>query len=120
MITRSEVLVAAIVTVSLVPVWVAGQGGALTADTTNLRTGWGDPDLQGVWTYKTITPLEWPAQLADKRVLTDEEAAIFERAENLRLNRDLIDPTKGGYIYAPSPRGESFLTMIFGTIAVQR
>ena len=105
MITRSEVLAAAIVIVSLVPVWVAGQGGAPTADTANLRTGWGDPDLQGVWTYKTITPLERPAELADKRVLTDEEAAIFEREENQRLNRDLIDPTKGGYIYAPESEG---------------
>ena len=105
MITRSEVLAVAIVIVSLVPVWVAGQGGAPTADTANLRTGWGDPDLQGVWTYKTITPLERPAELADKRVLTDEEAAIFEREENQRLNRDLIDPTKGGYIYAPESEG---------------
>ena len=25
------------------------------------KTPWGDPDLQGVWDYKTITPLERPA-----------------------------------------------------------
>ena len=41
MITRSAVLMAGIVIVSLVPVSAAGQGGAPTADTTSLRTGWG-------------------------------------------------------------------------------
>ena len=39
------------------------------------RTPWGDPDLQGVWEYWTFTPLQRPESLADKDVLTDEEAA---------------------------------------------
>ena len=102
---RCFVSMAAVVMVLLVPVAVAGQGTTPTADATDLRTGWGDPDLQGVWTYKTITPLERPAELAGKQVLTDEEAAVFEREENQRLNRDLIDPAKGGYIYAPESEG---------------
>ena len=63
------------------------------------RTPWGEPDLQGVWDYRTITPLERPRALAEKPVLTDEEAADFEQEENRRQNRDLIDPTKGGLQY---------------------
>jgi hypothetical protein len=43
------------------------------------RTPWGDPDLQGVWNYATMTPLERPRDLADKRVLTPDEAAEYER-----------------------------------------
>jgi hypothetical protein len=39
------------------------------------RTAWGDPDLQGIWNYATMTPLERPRELADKDVLTQEEAA---------------------------------------------
>ena len=39
------------------------------------RTAWGDPDLQGVWDYRTITPLQRPTNLADKEFLTEEEAA---------------------------------------------
>ena len=39
----------------------------------------GDPDLQGTWTFKTITPLERPAQFAGKEFLTDQEAADLER-----------------------------------------
>ena len=42
------------------------------------RTPWGDPDLQGIWTYATMTPLERPRDLASKPVLTAEEAAAYE------------------------------------------
>ena len=65
------------------------------------RTPWGHPDLQGIWDYRTITPLERPSTLSGKSVLTDDEAAIFEREENRRQNRDLIDPAKGGLQYPP-------------------
>ena len=39
------------------------------------RTPWGDPDLQGVWTNTTTTPLERPATLSDRATLTEEERA---------------------------------------------
>ena len=39
------------------------------------RTPWGEPDLQGVWDFRTLTPMERPDELADKQVLTAEEAA---------------------------------------------
>ena len=45
------------------------------------RTGWGDPDLQGVWDFRTITPLERPEDLGDKAFLSAEEAAAREQAE---------------------------------------
>ena len=41
-------------------------------------TGWGVPDLQGIWTNATLTPLERPDGLGDRVVLTAEEAAEFE------------------------------------------
>src|SRR5215470_13966904 len=68
---------------------------------TSPRTPWGHPDLQGIWDYRTITPLERPTALSGKQFLTDEEAATFEREENRRQNRDLIDPAKGGLNYPP-------------------
>ena len=43
------------------------------------HTAWGDPDLSGIWNYATMTPLERPRELAEKEVLTNEEAAAFER-----------------------------------------
>src|SRR6476646_7360454 len=42
------------------------------------KTAWGDPDLQGVYNYATLTPLERPAAYADKPVLTEQEAASYK------------------------------------------
>jgi hypothetical protein len=77
-----------------------GQGRS-TAAWTPTRTVDGQFDLEGVWDFSTITPLERPTGLGDKQTFTDAEAANFEREENLRQNRDLIDPKKGGGQYLP-------------------
>jgi hypothetical protein len=66
------------------------------------RTPDGQPDLQGVWDYRTITPLERPKELGTKAFFTEEEAAKYEKTENQRQNRDLIDPEQGGLFY---PKG---------------
>lgn len=41
----------------------------------------GEPDLQGIWDYRTMTPLQRPRDLADKDVFTAEEAAAYEQAQ---------------------------------------
>ena len=43
------------------------------------RTAWGQPDLQGVWDFRTITPLQRPEDLADQEFFTAEEAANIEQ-----------------------------------------
>ena len=49
------------------------------------RTADGHPDLQGIWTNATLTPLERPRHLADRPVLTEAEAAsLEEQAARLR------------------------------------
>src|SRR5258707_14618241 len=48
------------------------------------RTADGQPDLQGVWDFRTITPMERPVALGTKEFFTDEEAAAFEKDENRR------------------------------------
>jgi hypothetical protein len=65
------------------------------------RTPDGQFDMEGVWDFSTITPLERPSGLGSKQTFTDAEAANFEREENERQNRDLIDPKKGGAQYLP-------------------
>ena len=52
-----------------------------------LTQPWGDPNIEGVWDFRTITPLERPQELADKSVLTAEEAAVF--AEQTIESRDV-------------------------------
>ena len=39
------------------------------------RTAWGKPDLQGVWDFATLTPMERPAALAGQERLTEEDVA---------------------------------------------
>ena len=42
------------------------------------RTAWGTPDIQGIWTNATLTPIERPETMSGQNVLTAEEAAAFE------------------------------------------
>ena len=44
------------------------------------RTAWGAPDVQGIWDFRTITPMERPEDLGDKAFLTEEEAVQREQA----------------------------------------
>jgi hypothetical protein len=57
------------------------------------RTPDGRPDLQGVWTNATLTPLERPANLAGKLTLTEAEAAAYEKQ---RLDEGNMDRRDGG------------------------
>ena len=68
------VLCAAIAVVALAPVFASAQSAEAP------RTPWGAPDLQGVWDFRSLTPLERPAELADQAFLTEEEAASLEQA----------------------------------------
>ena len=51
------------------------------------RTPWGDPDLQGVWTTQTTTPLERPAKYGDRAQLSAEEVAELQKEANVRGDR---------------------------------
>ena len=81
----------------------------VTAQTKSVpaRTPDGKPNLAGIYSFSTITPLQRPDALAGKTTLNDEEASAFEASENKRLNRDLFDPEKGqpSAGYAPRAQG---------------
>ena len=75
--------------VSLTIIAVIGTVGlttAIPAGAQNVvpRTAWGKPDLQGVWDFRTITPMQRPERYGDKEFLTAEEAAELDRAEEER------------------------------------
>ena len=58
-----------------------------------LRTPDGQPDLQGIWSLATITPLERPADLAGKEFFTEKDAAAYEIEVRQRNNMDRRDGT---------------------------
>jgi len=59
-----------------------------------LKTAWGDPDLQGIWNNATLTPLERPAEFKDKATLTPQEAADYERRVATREAENESTPVK--------------------------
>jgi hypothetical protein len=56
-----------------------------------VRTPGGKPDLQGVWTSATLTPLERPADLGNKQFFTKDEAIQWTRQFLQTNNRDRRD-----------------------------
>ena len=64
------VLAAIVAVAGLAPPAIAQEGP---------RTAWGAPDLQGVWDFRTITPLQRPERYGDREFLTQEEAATLEQ-----------------------------------------
>ena len=63
MSARSLVALVAVVPIGLLlALPAAGQAQARAADDSQFQTPWGHPDLQGVWDYRTITPLERPEE----------------------------------------------------------
>jgi hypothetical protein len=62
------------------------------------RTSDGHPDLQGVWTNNTVTPLQRPKELAGKELYTEEELAAVIKKERQRLDLNLDEgrPTEPG------------------------
>ncbi len=64
------------------------------------RTPDGHPDLQGIWTNATITPMERPPALANKPTLTDAEAKFIEKNQAEELNK--LDGASDGPLLAAS------------------
>src|ERR1700739_184199 len=52
------------------------------------KTPWGEPDLQGIWTDETTTPLQRPAKYADKESYTEAERAELDRVRSEVLGRE--------------------------------
>jgi len=66
------------------------------------RTPDGKPDLQGIWDFRTVTPMERPAEFANKPFLTEKEAADYEKRiteqRNADSNRDESKKTSRGQV----------------------
>jgi hypothetical protein len=82
---RLRAVTAAIAIISM-SISAAGQ-----ARWTVPRTPDGQPDLQGIWTNATVTPLERPREFAGKEFLTPSEAAEFEKQARQRNDGDRRD-----------------------------
>ena len=73
-----------------------GSVPAAGQDASTPRTPWGAPSLQGAWTNATMTPLQRPADLADKEFLTAEELAVRQGEVSERSSLDNRPRTETG------------------------
>ncbi len=55
------------------------------------RTVWGDPDLQGVWDFRSRTPFERPPEFGNIEVMTPEQAEEFLNRPHAVLGDDRPD-----------------------------
>src|SRR5437762_7016357 len=62
--------------------------GAAQAPVPMLKTPWGEPDLQGIWTDETDTPLQRPAKYAGQEFFTQAQRAEIDRARSELLGRE--------------------------------
>jgi hypothetical protein len=86
----SVAIVSSLVLMDQVPVTVASEGQASAAHdpATALKTPWGEPDLQGIWTVETDTPLQRPAKYANQEFFTDAQREELDRERAALLGRD--------------------------------
>ena len=77
---------------------VAVAAGAVPLAAQDLpRTPWGDPDLQGIWTNTTITPLQRPEELAGQATLSAEERAARDAERERNADRPPPPGQTGAY-----------------------
>ena len=76
------------------------------------RTPDGHPDLQGIWTNATITPLERPAQLAGKPTLNDDEARVLE-AKSAQELAEVDGKSEGPLLAAAGSSGTGGYNVLF-------
>ncbi len=81
---QNFVLIVAVVSVLLPTAVVVAQNGSPGAPPakpyTTPKTPWGEPDLQGTFSNRTITPFERPANVNGREFYTAEEVAAIEKA----------------------------------------
>ena len=81
-------LLVALLTVAVGGLLAPAGAGAQSEPYAAPRTPWGAPDLQGVWDFRSLTPMERPDDLAANEVFTEEAAAEFSEETIRRRSRD--------------------------------
>ena len=79
--------VSAVISVSITGTSAQAPAGA-PAPVPMLKTPWGEPDLQGIWTDETDTPLERSPKFANQEFFTEAQRVELDRQRSSMLGRD--------------------------------
>jgi hypothetical protein len=78
----------AVVSVSLTQTSAQAPAASVAAPATTLKTPWGEPDLQGIWTDETDTPFQRSPKYANQEFFTDAQRAEFDIQRSTLRGRD--------------------------------
>jgi hypothetical protein len=67
---------------------LAAASDRAPAPNATFKTPWGDPDLQGIWTDETATPLQRSPKYANQEFFTDAQRSELDQARAALLGRD--------------------------------
>jgi hypothetical protein len=81
----SALVLSALVILKPADVFSANETPAKSAA---IKTAWGEPDLQGIWTDETATPLQRPAKYANQEFFTDAQRKELDQQRSTFLERD--------------------------------
>jgi hypothetical protein len=71
---------------------------APVASSAGLKTPWGEPDLQGIWTDEFDTPFQRPARYANQEFFTEAQRAELDKKRSALLGRLATErELAGGY-----------------------
>src|SRR6266436_835667 len=80
--------IGAVISVSITRTSAQAPAASVTTPVSALKTSWGEPDLQGIWTDETDTPLQRPARYANQEFFTEAQRAEIDRARSELLGRE--------------------------------
>jgi len=78
----------AVIAVSISRTSAQAPAASATAPASALKTPWGEPDLQGIWTVETDTPFQRSPKYASREFFTEAERAEFDKVRAVLRGRD--------------------------------
>ena len=80
--------VGAVISVSVTRTSAQAPATSAAATAPAPKTAWGEPDLQGIWTDESDTPLQRPAKWADQEFFTEAQRRELDRARSQLGGKD--------------------------------
>jgi hypothetical protein len=101
-----------VISISITPTSAEAPVALATAPAAPLETPWGEPNLQGIWTDETDTPLQRSAKFANQELFTDAQRAELDRERSAmqgrerRAERGTVADVAGAYndVFTPKKR----------------
>jgi hypothetical protein len=88
MMTVGVATAAGMFAVSSIPARAQPPDAPTTMPAGALKTAWGEPDLQGIWTDENDTPLQRLAKYANQEFFTEAQRAELDQQRSALLSED--------------------------------